>query len=326
MNRLKTFFSQYNLIFVALLVFLSCVMINSSFISQFSIMALLQDVAIFGFLLLGGALVVLAGGIDLSVGNMASMSSVLAAWVMMGLNSAKVPQGVNLILSTAIPVLVCGIMGLLTGLSVTKLKIPPLIATLGMMWIVKGIGYYFLRGVPTPYPVKAFGVIFSGGFSFIPYSIIYFLVALIIIGTALRKCKWGRSVYAIGGNEYAAYISGIKTDKIKCSVYMISGLFAGFAGILVGTYSTVGYPRACDGYELYVIAAVVMGGIALTGGTGNIWNAALGILVLRLLNKLVLFGGQSGYMEGMIIGSIIIVMLIINSKQGKFELKKMLGR
>jgi len=315
-RRVLAFLAKYKLIPIAAVVFILCYIVNPFFISEFSIMALLQDTAIFGFLVLGGALVVLTGGIDLSVGNMASMSSVIAAWLMINLQSTASPE-ISLFISIVVTVAVCAFFGFLTGTFVTELKIPPLISTLGMMWVVKGIGYYVLKGVPTPYPVKAFGNIFAGGITFLPYSIIYLSVSTVVLAIVLGKLRWGRSIYATGGNEYAAFISGVDTGKVKRHAYMLSGLLAGFAGLLVGSYSAVGYPRACDGYELHAIAAIVMGGIALTGGEGRLWNAIIGIFILRMLNKLVLFSGLAGYIEGMIIGTIIVIILIASSRTEK---------
>lgn len=314
LSKTKRFFKNYNLITVAVIVFVVCYIINPSFISTFSLLALFQDTAIFGFLVLGQALVLLTGCIDLSVGNMASMSSVVAAWLMTLLYGV-LPDALALIISILVPLAFCALLGFINGINVSILRIPPLIATLGMMWIVQGIGYYFLRGVPTPYPIQAFWKIFAGGISLIPYSLIYLLVVAVILSLALTRLRWGRSIYATGGNEYAAHISGIKTKAVKRNVYMLSGLFAGFAGLLVGAYSAVGYPRACDGYELTTIAAVVMGGISLTGGEGRLWNAIIGIFILRLLNKLVLFSGQTGYVEGMIVGTIIVLMLIYGTRK-----------
>lgn len=323
---------RYYLILIAAGLLAFCSLINKSFLTPFSIKSLLFEISIFGFLVMGQALVILTGGIDLSVGNMASMSSVIAAWLMIQLSKA-VPPGLNLLFSIAATLAFCALLGFLTGCLISGLKIPPLIATLGTMWVVQGIGYYFLRGVPTTYAVKTFGTIFAGGFaaktgvlSSIPYSLFYLILVFAVLSFALVKLRWGREIYATGGNEYAAYISGVNTERVKRRVYMISGLLAGFAGLLVGAFSAVGYPRACNGYELYAIAAVVMGGIALSGGEGRLWNAMLGILIIRLLNKLVIFSKISSYFEGMIIGTIIVVMLIIGTQKSIDKRSNLAGR
>jgi ribose transport system permease protein len=306
------FLKAYNMLPVAAVVFVAGTLINPAFVSEFNLSAILLDVAIFGFLVLGEALVVLTGGIDLSVGNMASMSSVAVAWTMRGLVGA-VPPGANLLLSILAALALCGLIGFLTGLCVSRLGITPLIATLGSMWIVQGIGYYFLKGVPTGFPVPAFRAIFYGSVGFVPFSIFYLAAAALLIGHFLRRYRFGRWVYAVGGNDYAASLSGISVQWVKTAVYTVSAVLAGIGGILVGAFSSVGYPRACNGYELYAIAAIVMGGISLTGGEGRIWNALAGLLVLRIINKLMIFSGLSGYWEGMVVGVILVVTLFVGT-------------
>ena len=132
----------------------------------------------------------------------------------------------------------------------------------------------------------------------------------------LKKLRWGREFYAVGSNELAAFISGIKVKGVKRKAFLLSGLFAGVAGILIAAYIGSGYPSAARNYELYTIAAVVMGGISLTGGEGRISQAFFGVLILRILNKLVVFTGLSsisGFIEGIIIGTILLAVLLINS-------------
>ena len=310
--ELQRFLKSYNMLPVAAAIVLLGTIINPSFVSEFNILAILLDSAIFGFLVLGEALVVITGGIDLSVGNMASMSSVVVAWVMKGLYGA-VPDGLNLVASLLAALVLCGLVGFLTGLSVAGLRIPPLIATLGSMWVVQGIGYSFLKGVPTGFPVRAFKAIFGGSLGPIPFGVLYLLAATVLLAYALSRYRYGRWVYAVGGNDYAAYISGVPVAWVKVAVYTVSALLAGVGGFLVGAFASVGYPRACNSYELYAIAAIVMGGISLTGGEGDIWNALGGMLVLRVINKLMIFSGLSGYLEGMVVGVILVLTLLLGS-------------
>jgi ribose transport system permease protein len=309
---LRRFLSSYSMVPIAVVLLILSTAVNPSFMSHFNILAILLDVAIFGFLVLGEALVVITGGIDLSVGNMASMSSVITVWVMKNLYGA-VPDGLNLAASILTALAFCGLVGLLTGLCVAGLGIPPLIATLGSMWVVQGIGYSFLKGVPTQYPIRAFKSIFAGSLGPVPFSVLYLLAAGLLLTMVLHRYRYGRWVYAVGGNEYAAYISGVNVRAVKVAVYALSAALSGFGGVLVGAFSSVGYPRACNGYELYAIAAIVMGGIALTGGEGKIWHALAGMLVLRIVNKLMIFSGLSGYLEGMVVGAILVLTLFVGS-------------
>jgi ribose transport system permease protein len=310
--ELDRFLKSYNMLPVAAGIIILGTIINPTFVSEFNILAILLDTAIFGFLVLGESLVVITGGIDLSVGNMASMSSVIVAWVMKGLYGA-VPDGLNLLASLLAALALCGLVGFLTGLAVAGLRIPPLIATLGSMWVVQGVGYSFLKGVPTAFQIRVFRTIFAGSLGPLPYSVLFLLTASLLLAYVLRRWRSGRWVYAVGGNEYAAYISGIPVAWVKVAVYTASALLAAVAGFLVGAFASVGYPRACNGYELYAIAAIVMGGISLTGGEGDLWNALAGMLVLRALNKLMIFSGLSGYLEGMFVGAILVLTLLLGS-------------
>jgi ribose/xylose/arabinose/galactoside ABC-type transport system permease subunit len=311
-SRLLSLASKYNLIIIAAAIFVVSTIINPAFASGFNLLAILLDTAIFGFLVLGESLVVISGGIDLSVGNMASMSSVIIAWSMRGLYGVM-PDWITLPVCIAFALLVCAFIGLLTGLAVGYLKVPPLIATLGSMWVVQGIGYYFLSGVPTSFPIASFRKIFSGNASFIPFSALYLLLIVLAASMIVKRMRFGRWVYAVGGSEYAAHISGINVSKTRAGVYMTSAILAGIGGVMVGAYTGVGNPRACNGYELYAIAAVVMGGIALTGGEGKIWNAILATFVLRILNKFIIFSRLSGYIEGMVVGAILVVTLLVST-------------
>jgi ribose/xylose/arabinose/galactoside ABC-type transport system permease subunit len=313
-SRMLALASKYNLIVIAVVIFTVSTIINPSFASGFNLLAILLDTAIFGFLVLGESLVVISGGIDLSVGNMASMSSVIIAWSMRGLYGLM-PDWITLPACVLFALLFCGFIGFLSGLSIGYLNVPPLIATLGSMWVVQGIGYYFLSGVPTSFPIEAFRKIFAGELSIIPYSALYLILIVLVVNGFVKRMRFGRWVYAVGGSEYAAHISGIDVKKTKVGIYTTSAILAGMGGVLVGAYSGVGYPRACNGYELYAIAAVVMGGIALTGGEGKIWNAILATFILRILNKFIIFSRLSGYIEGMVVGAILVATLLVSTRR-----------
>ncbi len=324
--KLSGYLKVQPLVIATLIIFVVCALLNKAFLSPFSLLATFQELSIFSFLVMGQVLVLLTGGIDLSVGNMASLSTVLSAFAMTRLYSMNVDNTMNCIISIVFAVGFCTIMGAASGFMVAKMKLPPLIATLGMMWIVKGLAYYFLKGVPTQYPINEYKDILidplfigKGYLSAFPVSLIYVIIATGLLIYTLSKLRFGRQIYAVGGNEYAAYLSGVDTNKIKILIYTLSGMLAGIGGLLVGAFSTVGYPRACDGYEMYAIAAAVMGGVSLAGGKGKLSMALVGIFSLRLLNKFVVFSGISSYFEGMFIGAIIILMLILSHRNIKEE-------
>ena len=309
------FISNHQLLPVAVLLFILSVVISPNFVNEFNMMSLLTDTAILGFLVLGETLVILTGGIDLSVGNVASMSTVIATWSMIGLNGRLLP-GANMVVSIIVTLLVAGVVGLATGIFVTYLRVPPLIASLGAMWVARGIAFYPLRGIPTGYPVSEFSFFGRSSVSFIPVALLILLVATFLLNHVLTKWGVGRSIYAVGGNAFASYISGINVKLTTIGVYAMSGVFAGIGGILLCSYSGTGYPRSAEGYELFAIAAVVMGGVSLSGGEGKVWNTLLGVFILRMLNKMVVFNNISGYIEGIFIGTILLLALWLSSRSG----------
>lgn len=311
-KKVLNFFYIYKMLPVAILIFLISALVNPGFLSKGSISAALFDIAIFGFLFIGQALVVLTAGIDLSMGSIASTATVIAVWVMIKL-VGLVPDNINILISFLSTILVCGIIGFMSGIFISYLKITPLIATLGTSWITLGIGYVLLKGNPTIFPIAKFSQIFTSKITFIPVAFILLIILIIILLFIMNNFKMGRSVYAVGGNVYAAYISGIKVNWIFIWVYTISSIMSAIAGIFIAGYSKVGFPRAATGYELIAIASVIMGGIPFTGGEGNLLNGLFAVFVLRFLNKLIIFSGLSGYIEGIILGFIILITLLLNS-------------
>jgi len=163
----------------------------------------------------------------------------------------------------------------------------------------------------------------TGKLFFIPYAFILLMILMFAMVFIVNNLRIGRSVYAVGGNSYASLISGIRVNWVLVRVYIISAVLAGIAGVFLAAYSNVGFPRTARGFELIAITTVVMGGIPFTGGEGNLWNGLFAVVVLRTLNKLLLFSGLSGYIEGIILGSIIIFTLYLNSniRSSRFLLK-----
>ena len=337
-----SFLGRYNMLIVAVLLFLVCAFLNKSFVSVISLSGLFKEVAVYGFLVLGVMPVIVTGGIDLSVASLASFASVVATALVKNMQEAGNSDFLILILMISVPILLCMGLGYVSGVFVSKLKMPPLVVTLGMQWVAYGSALYIMKvfgaGAPIPFKFEIGKAVFNESiklgspvFLSIPISLLYLIAAAVIMFFVLKKLRWGREIYATGGNEYAAHISGIKTGKVKRRVYMMSGLFASLAGLAVfTTINGVGDPKACMGYELYAIAAAVMGGASLMGGRGNIFNAVFGILCLRLLYKLILFAGWSNYSQNMIVGAIILITLIIatsdaGSLKGLFKTKRKLS-
>ena len=321
-SKTKIFLKDKTLILVIIVLTVACTFFNSSFLTAFNISGVLTETAFMAFLAMGMTLVMLTGGIDLSVGALAGLSTVIIALVMDELY--VVNDFVTIIVAVVLAVAACSLLGLVNGLCVTKLKLPPLIVTLGMTWIANGIGNSLLKGTPLALSVDAYKDIFRYRlFSWIPITFILVLLILFGMYYLLTRCRWGREFYSVGSNRFAAHISGIKTNSVLRRAYIFSGLFSAVAGILVAAYTGSGYPDAAHNYEIYTIAAVVMGGVSMNGGKGKIQQTFIGVIVLRLLNKLVVFSGLSsisGFIEGIIVGALLIAVLLIGNIQKRGEI------
>jgi ribose transport system permease protein len=266
------------------------------------------------FLAIGMTFVILTGGIDLSVGAVAGLSTVIVAYTMKYASLGNDPA--TILLSVFFALLCCTAIGLFNGVMVTFFNLPSLIVTLSVTWVATGIANTIVKGTPMALSVFSFRriIMFRIG-NWIP---VLFIITILVLGLfcyVFAKLRFGREIYAVGSSAYAAFISGMKVRNVLIRVYTISGLFAGLAGLVIAANLSSGYATAAIDYELYAIAAVVMGGISLTGGEGRLINAFYGVIFLRLLKKIVVFTGLSkisGYMEGMIVGSILILVLFFS--------------
>lgn len=311
---MKTALHEINkrkLVYVVIALLIISAVIDKSYLNKFNLNSLFTDISIIGMLALGEMLCILSGGIDLSVGNMASASSVFTAFMMIQLQ--HLPPALNLIISVAFAVVFCMVLGLFNGFSIAVLGLPPLIATLGGMWISRGLGYFFLNGMATTYKVKEFTYLTRKGIGVLPVSFFILVAAAIIVYYVLTKRRSGRSVYAVGGNSYSAAISGINNKKTILGVYTVSALLAALGGLALGAYTGTGYVKGANGYELYAIASVAIGGVSMAGGSGDTFNALLGVFVFRMIKKLMVYANLSDQLEGLYLGLLLLLALAIST-------------
>ena len=262
--------------FVVLFVFFSVA--ARGFLSITNLINVARQISLLGIVSVSMTLVILSGGIDLSVGSVLGMSATLAAFSMIKL-------GFGLFPSALITLGVSALAGLVNGLLITKVNIPPLITTLATMTGVRGICYILTKGVPIYGFKKGFSVLGQGYAGPVPIPVVL-MVAFFILGyLVLNKMAFGRHIYGIGGNEEAALLSGINVDGKKLTVYVISGLVAGFAGIVLLSRIMTGAPTLGTGFELEVITAVVLGGVSISGGEGNLRGVIFGVLIMGALSN-----------------------------------------
>ena len=264
-----------------------------------------QQIALNFVVAVGMTFVIISGGIDLSVGSNIALSGLLMGILMKNF-------GVPVILTIIVCILFSGLIGLINGMLISFLNLPPFIATLGMMSIVRGAAYTVTNGQPIYTFPKGFTAISSrvGG---IPLYSTLILIAVFLLGWyILRYTRIGRFTYAVGGNENCAKLSGINLKKVKCFVYMFSGLCCGVAALLLSSRLDSAVPTNADGQEMDAIAAVVIGGTSMSGGEGSMFGTLIGILIIGIIaNGLNLLGVAQGPQK-MVKGLIIVIAVIID--------------
>ncbi|MGG1686040.1 ribose ABC transporter permease RbsC [Pseudalkalibacillus sp. NRS-1564] len=282
---------------------------NPSFLEPLNLLNLLRQVAINALIAYGMTFVILTGGIDLSVGSILALSSALMAGMMV--------SGIDPILAILIGSLLGALMGMVNGLLITKGKMAPFIATLATMTMFRGLTLVYTDGNPITglgdsYAFQLFG---RGYFLGIPVPAITMLLSFAVLWIILHKTPFGRKTYAIGGNEKAALISGIKVDKIKVMIYSLAGLLSALAGAILTSRLNSAQPTAGTSYELDAIAAVVLVGTSLSGGRGLIVGTLIGALIIGTLNNGLNLLGVSSFFQMVVKGIVIIIAVLIDRKK-----------
>ena len=299
-------------------------MLSPYYLSLGNFLTMASHVAIFGILAVGMLLVILNGGIDLSVGSTLGLCGVVAGFLMQGVTLGAL--GVILYPPVwAVVVLTCalgGLVGLVNGVLVARFKVPAFVATLGVMYVARGVAllitngltYNDLGGKPdlgnTGYNWLGFNHLLG-----IPIGVLVLAVVALAGNLALSRTAFGRWLYASGGNERAAELSGVPVKPVQVSVYALSGICAAAAGLILSSQLTSAGPTAGTSYELTAIAAVVIGGAALTGGRGTVRGTLLGAFVIGFLSDGLVIIGISSYWQTVFTGAVIVLAVLLNAIQ-----------
>ncbi len=280
----------------------------------FNILLFFSWIAISAF---GETMVVLTGGIDLSVGSNIALSGFAAAWLLTNpaINEA-LPPWVVITLAVIGGLLVGVLIGAFNGGLITRFRLPPFIATLGMLSIARGITLGLSSGWPIrdlPQSFKQIGQLnLMIGSVEVPLPIIIMFVVAIVVAWFLNQTVTGRHIYAVGGNEEAVRVSGVNPDRIKMIVYIACGLLTALAGIVMTARLGVAAPDAARGWELQVIAAVVIGGTSLFGGEGTILGTLLGAAIMQVLRNGLVLAGIPAYWQEAAIGAVVILAVVFD--------------
>ena len=298
---------KYGLILALLLGVVILSIISDAFLTFNNLMNVLRQVSINGILAVGMTLVILTAGIDLSIGALMAVAAVIAASIV-----AQNPDAVFPALLAAIAA--SSLLGGVSGVMSTKLNVAPFIATLAMMTIARDIPLIYTNGRPITIQSEAFKYLGQGYIGPVPVPVVIFALVTAIFSFILYKTKFGRYIYAVGGNENAAHVSGIRVHRVKIWVYIINGALAGLAGALLASRISSGQPNSGLGYELDAIAAVVIGGTSLFGGRGSMLGTIVGVLIIGVINNGLNLLNVSSYWQQIIKGLIIAGAVIMDQR------------
>jgi inositol transport system permease protein len=329
-ESLNAFIRKYAIVLIFIVMFVGMTFLTDAFLHPRNLFNVVRQISVVGLIAIGVTMVIITTGIDLSSGSVLALAAVFAASLAQqpDWHDAKYP---GLMLPVIVPIVVAMAIGILCGAIngslIAKFKIPPFIATLGMMTVARGFALIYsnrpVSGLRDAYNFIGQGEIFKvisiPGQPPLGIPIPVIILAAVAIGAhvLLNNTRFGRHIYAVGGNEQAALISGLNVGRIKIGVYTIAGLLSGLAGLVLSSRVGSGQPGLGVGYELDAIAAAVIGGTSLSGGVGTIWGTIIGALIIGVLNNGLDLLNVSAYWQTIVKGSIIVVAVIIDERKNR---------
>lgn len=307
--NVKANISKYKSLIGLVLLCIVITIVTPNFLSVSNITNVFTQVSVNAIIAIGMTFVILTGGIDLSVGSTLAISSAVGASI--------VKSTGNVFLAIIVAAVIGIAVGLINGLLVSKGKLQAFIVTLATMTIFRGATLVFTDGTPISKLPEAFVKIGNGKLGFMPIPVIITIIIAIIAVYALSQTRFGRYLYALGGNEDASRLSGINTDKIKTLVYVVSGFASAIAGVIITSRIGSASPNAGTGFELDAIAAVVIGGTSLAGGEGTITGTLIGALIIGVLNNGLNLMNLSPFYQSIVKGLVILIAVLLDKKSRK---------
>ncbi len=289
-----------------------------TFLTRQNLISILNQNAPVAIMAIGMTLVIITAGIDLSVGSLMALSAVVSAVCIQKYLGAAQASGFSVMLAFLIAMLVCALCGVFAGVMITAFKVPPFVATLGLMMVARGASYILAGGADAlKIEAESIDVLYAASILGIPSQIVIMVVLFVIAHVVMSHTSFGRYVYAVGGNQTAARLSGVPVVAVIIAVYAICGLSAGLAGALDASHFGTGRPKAGEFYELQVIAAVVVGGTSLMGGEGKMFGTFVGALILGVIQNGLNMAGVDSYRQMVIYGALILVAVLIDQLKKK---------
>lgn len=308
--------TKYSIYFVLVALFVVCWLSNENFVSVDNLKNISTQISVGTVLAFGQTILIISGMLDLSSASVLALAGVLS--VSTFVNTGSLP------LSFAVAIIVAVASNMINGIMVTKFKTPPFIATLAMMAMARGAALMYTNG-QNIYQIGKYTTFGQGDILGVPTPIIFLIGVLIVTWYILKHTVFGRSIYAIGGNEEAANASGINVNKIKMRAFIINGIFVGIAGVLFMSRVNGGMPNGAVGYEFKALTAAVIGGTSFSGGIGTASGTVAGAFIVGFLDNIMVLTGVDSYLQQIVRGAIIALAVIYDIWAKTKRTKKKLG-
>lgn len=309
MDKLKSVIIKFKSLIGLLALCVIISIITPRFLNVNNLLNVLTQVSVNAVIAIGMSFVILTGGIDLSVGSILAITGAISASIIV--------KSSSVFLAIVATIIIGALIGAFNGIIVSKGKIQPFIVTLAAMTIFRGVTYVFTNGTPISGLGKNFTFIGNAKVLGIPFPVIITLIVFLIAYYIINETRFGRYVYALGGNEDSTRLSGINTDRIKMIVYVVSGIAAAISGVIVTSRIGSASPNAGSGYELDAIAAVVLGGTSLSGGEGSITGTIIGAMIIGVLNNGLNLMNVSPFYQSIVKGLVILLAVLIDKRNKK---------
>lgn len=303
---IKSLLFKYKSLIGLLILCIVISVLTPRFLTIPNILNVFTQVSVNAIIAVGMCFVILTGGIDLSVGSTLAIAGAIAA--------SLAQKNVNIVLILVLTIIIGGLIGLVNGIIVAKGKIQAFIVTLATMTVFRGVTYVYTDGTPISGLGTNFTFIGNGTILGIPLPVIIIVIVALIAWYVLTQTRYGRYVYAVGGNEDSSRLSGINTDKIKALVYVLSGAAAALSAIVVTSRIGSASPNAGSGFELDAIAAVVLGGTSLSGGEGSLTGTIIGAMIIGVLNNGLNLMNVSPFYQSIVKGLVILLAVMLDKK------------
>ncbi len=290
--------SGVGLLILYVLMILVISRLSPFFLGPRNLVNLPVSVAVIGMIAIFSTMLMIGGGLDLSVG---------AVTALVGVITASMQGTLGVWGAAAFGLLIGLLVGILNGVLVTRVGINPLITTLGMLSVVRGLGYVFSGGLSIPMLDKDFGQLGRGNIAGVPTLIVAVVIMFVIAAIVMHFTTYGRAMYAIGGNSRASHLAGLPVKRYQMIAYILSGVSAAVAGLFLTSRLGVAAPQASTGLELKVVAAIILGGTSLTGGKGNLFGTLLGVLILGTLDNAITLLSIDAYSQQIALGVILLL-------------------